>query len=734
MGAVDAKGSLPDDGGGGGLPSSANTSGAVRGNVVQVGSLSGGLHIHGPGEDFDVPRQLPAVPGLFVGRHAELAFLDASVGRRAAASPVVIAISGPGGIGKTTLATTWLHARGNDYPDGHLYADLRAFGGNPSVDPGEVLGHFLRSLGVPSEKVPVEPAHLVNLYRTITTRLRVLVLLDNVVSAAQVRPLLASGRSLCVVTSRQHLSALTAAGGTLLRLNPLSRPDSLDLLSGVLGAERIQRERTAAAELAELCHGVPIALWGAAARLAGRPRRPIEREVGELRDEQRRLKNLSVDETLSVQASFDLSYRALPPRARRLYRLLGLHTGQDFTTSVAAAAAAVPVGEAEELTGLLVNASLLNEVDEDRYRFNDLIRIHAHQCCERHVRPIDRQTALGRVIGWYMQSARNADRIITPYRRDLPYNGPHRPTEPATFNNRTEALHWLETERANLLAITRTAHQSGLAQEAWHLCNALWSLFLYHREYRDRLEIDTIGVASARAWGNRVAEADMVKRLGRLYGLLERYDESIAYLEEAVSINRSIDEVQGEADSLSDLGRVHLDRGDLPAATTALARSLEIHRHRRDDRSTALTLINIGMLSLRQRKHHQALRQVREAVTLLKEKSAADPYNYARALIALGRTMVQVDHDDAAFDYLTEGLKLMRRLGSEYQLAEINGLLGRITEKRGDLRAARGYYATAVQIYVRLGAADAEGLKERMMNLAADAPESDSVNAWSDET
>ncbi|MFD7653917.1 ATP-binding protein [Actinosynnema sp. NPDC059797] len=692
---------------------------SVNGSVVQTGSVTGGVHLH-HGRDVrmpSTPHQLPPPNGHFVARDAECARLADLAAQASVDAPVLVVISGPSGVGKTTLAINALQRRGDIFPNGQLYANLRPYGNDKDVDPGEVLGQFLRALGIPPEKIPVELSEQQSLFRTVTSQRSLLTVLDNASSAGQVQALMPSGAGMTVATSRSRLGALAAAGGHFINLAPLDEEGSLALLRKALGPERVAREPRSAAELAELCHGMPLALCGASARLSSRPERSIAKEVSELRDEHQRLSRLSVDPTLSVRASFDLSYREQPPPGRKIYRLLSLHPGTHFTPELASAAARFSPEQTDRALTSLVNANLLESRGDDTYRFNDLIRIHARECCERRMREEDRTAAFERIVEWYVHAARAADRAITPYRPTTRYADRHDVGARRTFDSRKAALTWLDEERGNLMAVTRSAHSRAMPEATWHLCDALWSFFLYRRHYRDRLEIDSMGVESARAWGNRRAEADMLKRRGRLFGLMGRFTGAVEDLEEAVSINRSIGNPRGEADSLADLGRVHHDRGRADDARRCLEQALRLHLERDHSRDAAVVQIHLGLVLLDDNRHERALEELRQAHATMQRHFDADPYNYARSLIALGRVYVGTGLYDEALDHLTEGLQVMRQFGSEYRLAEVWSLLGQVAEARGRRTEAETHYRGALQMYLTLDAREARSVEQRLHRL-----------------
>lgn len=97
-----------------------------------------------------------------------------------------------------------------------------------------------------------------------------------------------------------------------------------------------------------------------------------DRLAAELR-EGNRLSVLSVagDEQSAVRGSFDLSYAALPPAARRMFLLAGLSPGGDLSTRAAAALAAVTVAAAREVLADLTEAHLMDEDAPGRFGLHD---------------------------------------------------------------------------------------------------------------------------------------------------------------------------------------------------------------------------------------------------------------------------------------------------------------------------------------------------------------------------
>ncbi|MET7397621.1 tetratricopeptide repeat protein, partial [Dactylosporangium sp. NPDC005572] len=607
------------------MTASNDLSGSVAGSAVQARDIHGGVHLHGVRAGPPVPRQLlPAPPG-FVGRAEQLAALDRVL---APDGPPLVVLSGPGGAGKTALATIWAHRVAGRFPDGQLYVDLGAFGAAGPVEPADALAGLLRALGVPARLVPAAPAEQAALYRSLTARRAVLVVLDDAASATQVRALVpASPASRVVVTSRRRLPGLVPDGARLVEVGPLPAADAEALLVRAVGAERAAREPGATAELAALCGGLPIALSVAAARLVVRPALSVRGAVADLAAAADRLHELAVPGGVPVRAVLDTSYRALDPSAAALYRRLALHPGRDFGSGVVAALTADP-GALDRLA----DANLVEETAEDRFRFHVLARLHARRCAAG-----DEPLGAARlaILEWYLAAAAAADRLLTPHRRRLPYRAGVPAVPVPAFDGRASALAWLERERGNLVAATADAAAIGRPELAWHLAYALWPLFLYGKHYRDRLTVDGIGVDAALAWGEPWAEAVMLKRLGRSCAATGDLTAAFLHTEAAMARYGEIGDRTGQTDAAEGLAGMHREAGDSDTAAALYAEVLAVRREFGEPRATALTLINVGTLLTALGRPDRAVPVLREAGDLLAGLAAPDPHNAARAAVAL---------------------------------------------------------------------------------------------------
>ena len=288
------------------------------------------------------PAQLaPDVPG-FVDREEHLRRLDGVAG----SDYRVVTVSGTAGVGKTALVTHWAHQTTARFPDGQLYVNLRGFEptGTP-VTPPEAIRSMLDAFDVPAKRIPVGFDAQVGLYRSVLANRRVLVVLDNARDAEQVRPLLpGSAGSLVLVTSRNTLTGLVAAGAQPISLDLFESKVARDLLAVRIGAKRVATESVAVDGIVDACARLPLALAVVAARAATHPGFTLTALARELSDARGSLDEFSSeDPATDPRAVFSWSYLQLSDPAARLFRLLGLHPGPDISTRAAASLAGVPV-------------------------------------------------------------------------------------------------------------------------------------------------------------------------------------------------------------------------------------------------------------------------------------------------------------------------------------------------------------------------------------------------------
>jgi transcriptional regulator with XRE-family HTH domain len=305
----------------------------------------------------------PDEPGL-AGRDQAV---DVLTGVVTTPGPRFALVSGGPGVGRTALAVHVAHRVRDRFPDGQVYADLDHPDGVLPAD--AVLGRLLRSLGTTNP--PEGRDERAALLRADLAARRVLVVLDNVASEAQVRPLLTTyARGAVLVTSRRDLVALP--GAHAVRLAPLTANAACQLLSRLVG-NRVRAAPAATRAVADACARLPLALRIAGTWLLTRPHRTVADLAALLADEDLVLDRLAVAD-LSVRTSIAAHVAELAADDRQLLHQLGeLPENLD---------PADPVGPNEPVDrdGLdrLAHANLLTATGTG-YRMNPLVRRFARE-------------------------------------------------------------------------------------------------------------------------------------------------------------------------------------------------------------------------------------------------------------------------------------------------------------------------------------------------------------------
>ncbi len=604
---------------------------AEAGPSVQPGGTGaltvgpGGL-IEGSGPELvpvrTIPSQLPPAIADLTGRQSEIAKLREALSSAPEADhPVLCAISGKAGSGKTALALSVAHLVRSTFPDGQLFARLQ--GGDPgsAAVPHDIVGAFLRALGVDAARLPEGVEERTALLRSLLAERRVLIVLDDAACEAQVRPLLPAHPGCAVlVTSRTALVGLD--GRAAVPLDVLDAVDATALLGRIAGPDRVAAEPAAAAEIVALCGGLPLAVRIAGARLASRGQWPLSVLAARLRDGYRRLDELTAGD-MGVRASLELSYRGVSEPERAAFRALGALGVPDFSPWLLGPLLDIGVADAERLADRLADAQLLDPAGvgadgEIRYRMHDLIRLYANERAAAEEPTDARREALTRVLSCLLVIleevwARTASGAVRrrPLHDPEHLPAPSRPV-PAPVNGDA----WLEAERWTLVAAVERASELGLHGPACDLAALLSSSLRIHNRFDEWWRTHDAALAAARAAGDRRGEAALLFGLGQLRYEQDRFEDARVYFEAALSISAEIAEPYCEAGCLTALATVHSEQGRFAEALQLLPRAIAICREVDDSDTLAEAAYRVGYVHREVGQFAEALSASQEALEL----------------------------------------------------------------------------------------------------------------------
>lgn len=644
------------------------------------------------------PRQLPRKLPTFVGRDRELGVLTARLAAdHTGVGPVMVLHGGPG-VGKSALADHAAHLTAFCFPDGQLHVNLRgATPGVKALSAAEALQQLLHALGITGTDIPAGTDEAAGLLRSVAAGQRMLIVLDNAATAAQVRPLLPGCAVL--VTSRARLAVLE--GVTHVHVAPLSPDMAYAMLEGLISDARTAKDPVATRRLAELCDHLPLGLHVAAARLNARPSWAVRDLVDRLTDERQRLAELTVGD-IALRSSLAVSHTALhdshnstDQSAARAFRLFGLLPITNLDVGLAAAVLGVLPAEADRIVERLLDAHLVEEPVPGRFHMHDLTRLFAHDLAVDTVTPAEQQCAFIRLLSHYLATTCRANTVVYPHRAHHP--APEVTTPPTLLASPEEALVWLDEHHHDMLAIAQHAWLGSSEHARLGIALALalhWYLLSGASDLSGTIGLLDGVVTAAERLGDRRSLAYAHGNLAGNLRHIGQLDKARAHGSAELAICREIGDRFGEQRALGNLGHTYLDQHRPDQAIFYLQQQLDLARDIDAPLGQAFALVNLG------KAHHQ-LGRSDEAIELIETglawyEKTGDHYRQCDVLEVLARIHIDLAQCDQAIALMVRGLDQARHIA--YRFGEIWAvtILAQAHRLAGNTDKARCYAEQAV--------------------------------------
>ena len=626
---------------------------------------------------------LPAGPADFVGRRAELAALAAAAARTTEGRGRLVVLAGRPGSGRTALALRYARSVAADHPGGLLYARLSAPDGS-RVPPGRAARRLLERLdAVPPGLLPDggpaavdDPATAA--LREVLAERAVLLVLDDVRDADQLRPLLGTGPAgLVLAVTAGPLTGIDDIDPVII--GGLDQNSAVGLLAGLVGGTRISCDPVGAADLAEACACRPAALRLTAVRLRADARTSVTDAAAELAAAARSASGrpaatpaatsvtgaapdaptgatgpaapLSGDAPVPVPdgdplgAAFELLHPALPPAQVRMLRLLTLAPGQLADLRTASALVGCPAPEAGTLLARLAEQDLLGvEAPADdgtpRYRVPGWLHPRLVELRTEADRPAEVELARARLLERLVRMVDSAQALLAPGDgpRPDPLPGPLR------LHGAAHAARWLDEEREQLLTAVGDAVGHGdLDGTAGRLAAALLRALPLtgatvpadlHRLHGLVLEV------AERAGAPRRAAAALLN-LGDLQASAGRWEQAARHYRDALDRARTAGDETGCARALESAGGCYRALGDPVRAGDSYGRALALRQQAGDTAAEARLLARTAEAHTAQRRFEEALREYRASLGVLRR--LGDGPGAAAVGAALDRLQRQLD-------------------------------------------------------------------------------------------
>ncbi|GAA2058097.1 hypothetical protein GCM10009839_79690 [Catenulispora yoronensis] len=635
--------------------------------------------------------------------------------------PGLTLLVGMAGIGKTALALIWAHRSAEAFPDGRLYVDLKGFAerGTP-MSADEAVRVLLDCLGVPDHLLPATAGGRIALYRAVIADKRVLIVLDNVHHADQVRPLLPpAGPAQVLATSRNALASLVTIDlARTVALQPLSALESRELLNKRLGPERTAGREDAVAAIAEHCAHLPLALVVAAGRAWVRPDVPLEDLAAQLGAVGGSLGALDGgDAAISVRTVLSWSYCQLSACAARLYRLLALHPGPDVAVPAAASLAALPSVEAHAALVELVAMNMASVDGRGRYRRHSLLeafaaeRLAAEECEE------ERDRAYRRMVDHYLRTVVQVNMLHAT--TALPTAEELAPAPAGALTTVIEdsfgGIAWFDAEREVMAALLADLAAAGMDAEVWQLACARSIGMARNARWEEDIAGARLALEATRRLGDRVAEAHVHRMFGRDLPRIGDPEGGMHHLDRALELYVEAGHAPGAAETKRTMANVRFLQGEV-AATLPLLREFldhvegtgELHAQAQGLNSLGWSYAHLGRLP-------EALACCRRALHL---KLATGRHEHIGLLWdSLGYIHHRLGDLDESVSCYRRAIDACLQEGDDNQVALAAMRLGDALHDLGDYGAARMNWRDALTAFEELRRPEAEVVRERLAGV-----------------
>lgn len=655
-------------------------------------------------------HNLPLELTPLVGRKREIAEVESLLRKD---DVRLITLTGPGGTGKTRLGLEIAYGLIDQFDEGVYFIQLASI-----ADPSLVIPETAKTLGV--REVP--GTDLKDSLKEFLQEKRTLLLFDNfeqvLPAAIFIGDVLATVPGVkALVTSR---APLKLKGEQEFSVPPLTLPDlmrepSVEELSDTPAvALFLQRARAARADfalsvenkraVAEICvrlDGLPLAIELAAARIRLFSPQSLLARLGN------RLKLLtagSVDlppRQRTMRNAIAWSYGLLDDGEKKIFRKLSVFVG-GFTIEAAeeffGQLSDYEVDVIDGLSSLLDNSLLHREErqGESRLLVYETIREYGLDCLEAS-NEIDQARQA------------HADLLLRQAEE----------AEPELKGSRQSAfLIKLESETDNLRAALRWSKEKGEIEKGLRMASAPWRFWEARGHLNEGLQWlkeFLIDCGDDQVSNPIKAKAKALYAAGALSHIKNDPEAATAFLEDALSLYRSMGDKRGIAYSLNIIGLLAHDKNENDQAIALLEEALTLCRELNDKEGLAYSLGQLGLVMQGRGDCEKALALQKDSVAIRRE--LGDELGIATSLNNLGLAAQDCGDYELANEVLSESLGIFRKMGDDLSTAVLLNNLGEIALKKKEIRRAASLFEESLRLFRESG--DEQNNLVVMLNLAS---------------
>ncbi|NDJ53217.1 MAG: tetratricopeptide repeat protein, partial [Chloroflexi bacterium] len=208
----------------------------------------------------------------------------------------------------------------------------------------------------------------------------------------------------------------------------------------------------------------------------------------------------------------------------------------------------------------------------------------------------------------------------------------------------------------------------------------------------------------------RIAFLNLLARKNDLQG---QYTVATRYVKSARSLAERVDDQNGLAQSMRNLGKIALNQGEYELAAELSQQSLTLFQQLGDQLGIAESLNNLGLIELRQGDYARATDLYRQSLAI--RQKLGDQPGIATIFGNLGVIAIYQGDYAQATDLLEQGLAIQQDLGDQRGIAMSLGNLGIMASWQGDYDRATDLYQQSLAIQQQLG--DQHNIAMNLLNL-----------------
>jgi len=675
------------------------------------------------------PRLAPRVDRPFVGREETLRDLLAALrlDEDSVKPPVILALKGMAGVGKTTLAKEIASQIQQTFPDGTLWIKL---GHKPDVF--AVLDYWGRELHQDFSRITSCEERSKRLHSFLYER-KVLLIVDNVWSHEDAKLLLCGGpRCRMLITTRDED---VGAGVSSTSVKCLSQQASLELLYEIEPALMNKDEQNAIA-LVDLLGGLPLAIKLAASMIKTNRRVHVKLAdiLAELqnRDSLLKLSGIHDGTFSSLQAILGLSYDTLPNKAcKHAFRSLGVFGSTSFSDEAVQALWKMKKKQTDAIMLHLINRALVeSDAVNARYLLHAVLAKFAESKLEpsytattvRHAHAkyflaVARKNVRNVETGWKIierelgQIDRAFDFVMPKFRSKTRW-ALERVLNKLPLSPRLMAFDyytamntffdyrgfWSKKEKWTIELIKIAGFLGGLRTEGqFHL--KLGTVYFNQGKWEEALKHYNSGAAIFEKLKDTAGKAAACLDIARIYAAKGEWQRALEDYQQSMTSFKQVGDRTGLVNALNNIGSIYADKGELDKAL-----EYYLQCHIKDDEHhhlAAKIYLNIGVIHARKELWDKAIEFFGKSRQIFHK--IGDKVELAATLANIGGVYFNQKEFTKALNKFNRARKIFEATDDQANLAHSLYNMARVFHLQGRSDKARDHYQRSLAIRKKLG-------------------------------